>query len=342
MKSVVHRCVPCKLLRAQPLSQKMSELPSSRLADVAPFTFCGTDMFGPFIVKEGRKEMKRYVIIFTCLSCRGVHLEMTGGADTDSFILALRRFIARRGPVRSIRSDNGGNFVGADTELKGMLKSWDHSKIKEFLLNNDCDWIEFQKNPPLASHMGGVWERQIRSARTILSSILKSHPARLNDEGLRTLLVEVEAVINSRPLTAENLSDETVEPLTPNHLLTMKSKVVFPPPGAFEAADVYCRKRWRAVQHLCNQFWDRWRKEYLVILQERQKWTKVKRNLKVNDIVLMKDPDVVRNKWPMGRVTEVIPSEDGLVRKAYVKTASSQEALLRPVAKLILLLEDTS
>ena len=145
--------------------------------------------------------------------------------------------------------------------------------------------------------------------------MLRSYAGRLNDESLRTLFVEVEAIVNSRPLTVENLSDETVEPLTPNHILTMKSKVVLPPPGIFEEADVYCRKRWRTVQHLSNQFWDRWRKEFLVTLQERQKWNQAGRDFVVDDIVLVKDPDAPRNQWPMGRVVEVVRSEDGLARK---------------------------
>ena len=339
VKSVVYKCFRCRLLRGQPATQKMSELPASRTTDAPPFTYCGVDMFGPFIIKEGRKEMKRFGMIYTCFSCRAVHLETAKGADTDSFILSLRRFVARRGPVRSVRSDNGGNFVGADNELRESLKHMDHEKVKNFLLSKDCDWITFEKNPPHASHMGGVWERQIRSIRTILASLLKTHATRLDDESLRTLFVEVEAVINSRPLAVETLSDESIEPLTPNHLLTMKSKVVLPPPGTFEEADVYCRKRWRAVQHLSNQFWDRWRKEYLVNLQERQKWTQAERNFIVDDIVLVKDPDAVRSKWAMGRVTEVIPSDDGLVRKAYVKTVTSEEPLLRPVTKLVLLTE---
>ena len=93
------------------------------------------------------------------------------------------------------------------------------------------------------------------------------------------------------------------------------------------------------MQHLSNEFWVRWRKEYLVTLQERQKWNQPKRDLAINDIVLVKDPDVMRNKWPMGRVTSVIPSEDGLVRKAFVKTTSSAEPLLRPVTKLVVLAE---
>ena len=75
-------------------------------------------------------------------------------------------------------------------------------------------------------------------------------------------------------------------------------------------------------------------------LQERQKWNQPKRNLAINDIVLVKDPDVVRNKWPLGRVTSVIPSDDGLVRKVYVKTTSSAEPLLRPVTKLVVLAEN--
>ena len=207
--------------------------------------------------------------------------------ETDSFILALRRFIGRRGPVRCIRSDNGGNFVGADGEMQKALKEMDQYKIRQFLLERSCDWIKWERNPPLSSHMGGVWERQIRSVRSVLSSLLKEHASRLNDESLHTLFVEVEAIVNSRPLTVESLSDPTMKPLTPNHLLTMKSKVVLPPPRVFQKADVYCRKRWRQVQYLANRFWECWRKEYLSIQQTRQKWNSLQPNLKVDDVVLL-------------------------------------------------------
>ena len=196
-----------------------------------------------------------------------------------------------------------------------------------------------ETEPPESQHMGGVWERQVRSVKTILMSMLKGYVGRLNDESLRTLLVEVEAIVNFRPLTAGNLNDESMEPLTPNHLLTMKSRVVLPPPGSFQEADVYCRKSWRTVQYLSNVFWERWRKEYLLSLQERQKWRETRRNFQVGDVVLLKDLDLTRNKWPMARVKEVFPSEDGLVRKANVKVAGSGTTLLRPVTKLILLVK---
>ena len=338
---VIDRCFWCRGLRGRLQSQKMADLPEER-SDVEepPFTYCGCDAFGPFIIKEGRnKEVKRYGIIFTCFSCRAIHLETTTTMDTDAFILALRRFICRRGPVRSIKSDNGGNFVGAESEMKKALKEMDQGKIKEALLKHDCDWIEWEKNPPASSHMGGVWERQIRSVRSVLVSLMKAHAGRLDDESLRTLFVEVEAIVNSRPLAVESLTDVSIDPLTPSHLLTMKSKAVFPPPGIFQKADVYCRKRWRSVQYLANEFWNRFKKEYLQASQKRTKWNTTCRNLTVNDIVLIMDEDTPRSKWPMGRVMEVFPSDDGLVRKVNLKVASSTTLLKRPVTKLVLLVE---
>ena len=236
VKSVIFKCVLCKLFRGQPTPQKMSDLPGKRLTDEPSFSYCGIDMFGPFLTKEGRKEMKRYGLIFTCFSCRAIHLEMTNSLDTDSFIFGLRRLIGRRGPVRSITSDNGGNFIGAEGEFKRGVREMDHNKISDFLISHDCDWIRWEKNPPISNHMGGgggVWERQIRSVRSVLSSLLKTHAGRLNDECLQTLFVEVEAIVNSRPLTVDSLNDESAEPLTPNHILTMKTKVVLPPSRGF-------------------------------------------------------------------------------------------------------------
>ena len=190
--------------------------------------------------------------------------------------------------------------------------------------------------------MGGVWERQIRSVKNVLSSLLHSHAARLDDESLRTLFTEVEAIVNSRPLAVDTLTDETIEPITPNHLLTMKSKVVFPPPGNFQKADVYCRKRWRAVQFLANEFWRRWRHEYLQITQERKVSGVARRNMEVGDIVLLIEDDVPRNRWPMAKVVEVFPSSDGLVRKVSLKVSGSNAPLKRPVVKLILLVKASS
>ena len=131
-----------------------------------------------------------------------------------------------------------------------------HNQIAQYLQTHGADWITWTKNPPTASHMGGVWERQIRTARCILNALLKTYGRSLNDEALHMLLVEVEAIVNSRLLTVETINDvSSYIPLSPSHLLSMKSKVVLPPPGSFTPADLYSRKRWRRVQHISNEFW---------------------------------------------------------------------------------------
>ena len=149
--------------------------------------------------------------------------------------------------------------------------------------------------------MGGIWERQIRTTRSVLSSLLQEHSSQLDDEALRTLMTEAESIVNSRPLTVEALSDPlSPEPLTPNHLLTLKTQVVLPLPGKFDPPDVYSRKRWRRVQYLANQFWLRWQKEYCALQQNRQKWTGQKKNMQEGDIVLATDSEKPRNQWPIG------------------------------------------
>ena len=334
--SVVFRCVRCRWLRGRCGEQKMANLPANRIAVEPPFTFCGVDVFGPWDVKSGRKTVKRYGVLFTCFSLRAIHIEVASSLETDTFIQALRRFIARRGAVRELRSDNGTNFLGADNELKKAILELDQEKISAFLSEEGCNWIGWKRNTPRASHMGGVWERQIRTVRNVLNSLIKSSPRTLDEETLTTFLVEAEAIVNSRPLTTENLHDPDSRPLSPNQILTMKSQLVLPPPGVFQERDMYCRKRWRITQHLANCFWSRWRKEYLQMLQSRSKWTDSKRNLKVDDVVLLKEEGVVRGHWPMGRVTEVHTSEDGLVRTVSVQVG--KQRLKRPVTKTVLLL----
>ena len=181
----------------------------------------------------------------------------------------------------------------------------------------------------------------IRSVRSVLHSLLNELGTQLDDEAFRTLMTETEHIINSRPLTVDNLSDPTpAEPLTPNHLLTGKSTVVLPPPGKFDSPDVYSRKRWRRVQYLVNQFWTRWRKECTNLLYRRQKWTDTRRNSQVGDIVLMRDNDLPRNQWPLARITKVYSSQDGLIRKVQVLTTKEgkHKTFDRPIHQLILIL----
>ena len=232
------QCVKCRKLRSSPQEQKMADLPEDRLEPAPPFTYCAVDFFGPWHIKDGRKELKRYGALFTCMASRSIHIETANSLDTDSFINALRRFMAVRGPIRQLRSDQGTNFVGAANELKCALNDLDENRVQQFLTAKRCDYFKFKMNVPSASHMGGVWERQIRTVRSVLASLMDQAGSQLDDESLRTLMCEAAAVVNSRPLTVDNLSDPTsLAPLTPNHLLTMKSSVVLQPPGQFESAD---------------------------------------------------------------------------------------------------------
>ena len=333
--SVVYKCVRCLWLRGKCSNQKMADLPYNRTEAAPPFTYCGVDIFGPILVKEGRKTVKRYGVLFTCLSLRAVHIELAASLETDSFIQSLCRFVARRGAVREVRSDNGTNFVGAENELLKAYEEMDHQKIGNFLTTQGCDYIKWERNTPHASHMGGVWERQIRTVKSVIQSLLKSSPRRLDEESLRTFLTEAEGIVNSRPLTLEDLNNPEIEPISPNQILTMKTRVAPPPPGVFQQEGVYARKRWRVVQHMANSFWSRWRKEYLQLQQSRQKWTETKRNLKVNDIVLVKDESAPRGQWPMGRVIEIHESSDGLVRS--VSLFAKGTIYKRPIHKTVLL-----
>ena len=190
--------------------------------------------------------------------------------------------------------------------------------------------------------MGGAWERMIRTARNVLQSLLRSHGGRLDTSGLRTLMYEVMAIVNSRPIST--VTEENI-PLTPNQLLTMKSDIILPPPSEFEDSDIYSRKRWRAVQHLANLFWRRWKSEYLAHVQIRQKWVMGQSNVKVGDIVVIKDENIYRNQWARGKVVECYKSKDGHVRSVKILLGNRKEAKLsdryshRPVSKLVKLIE---
>ena len=229
MNRPIFHCVKCRKWRGSPQQQKMADLPVDRLDTTPPVTYSAVD-YGPWLIKEGRREVKRYGVLFRCMASRAIHLEVARSLDTTSFLNAYRRFVKRRGPVRQLRSDRGTNFVGGDSELKKALEEMDKNRIKKELLKEDCDLLEFKMNVPHASHMGGLWERQIRSVRNVLEVLLDGHGRQLDEESLHTFFVETEAIVNSRPLTSENTVDLT--PLSPNNILTMKSSVVLPPPGS--------------------------------------------------------------------------------------------------------------
>ncbi len=353
VSGILHSCVLCRKLYTCPSPQKMADLPSDRFHSEAPFTYCAVDLFGPYSVREGRKSLKRYGVIFVCLCSKGIHIEVANSLSTDSFLNAFRRLVSIRGAVRSLRSDCGSNFIGANREIRAELDALNHQQIKEQLSNQSCDYTVYKFNKPYASHTGGIWERQIRSVRRVMSSLLSSLGTQLDDESLRTFLCEAAGIVNSRPLSVDTLADvNSPKPISPNSILTMKSSVILPPPGNFEEEQTYTKRRWRTVQYLSEQFWRRWRKEYIQNLQVRSKWCKPMRNYAIGDIVFLTDVSVPRCDWKVCKVIEAYAGTDGLVRSVKLlvgnksldqkgKPRSAASVLQRSVHKLILLVGTT-
>ena len=194
VKQVTSLCFYCKKGQAQ---QKMASLPL--------FTYVGVDCFRQFQVKYGRSSAKRYGDLFTCLTVCAVYIKVANCLDTDSFLNALRRFIARQGPPEEMRSDNGGNFVRGEKELREAMKQWNQSRIHDHLLQFNTKWTF---NPPASSHHGGAWERCICSMQKILRALVKEQ--QLSDEGLKMLLCEAETIVNSCPITKLSLRTTTI------------------------------------------------------------------------------------------------------------------------------------
>ena len=281
VRKVLNTCTICRVRRASPGQQFMAPLPTPRVTPGrAPFASCGVDYAGPLLTRVGRSNTKRYICLFTCLATRAVHLEMACALDIDSFLEAFTRFSNRRGTPEELWSDNATNFVGANKELRDSIRDWNQTNIQSSLARRGVTW---KFNPPAASHQGGVWERMVRSVKRVLNVIAGGSV--MTDESLSTLLTEVERIVNSRPITAVSSDPRDLEALTPHHLLTGRTDATLPL-GKFIHADGY-RKSWRLVGLKADQFWSRWVKEYLPLLQHREKWLVPKRNLRVGDLVLI-------------------------------------------------------
>jgi len=192
----------CRYRDANPGSQLMAPLPTARVeASLSAFENCGIDYMGPLKVKQGRNRVKRYCCVFTCLASRATHLEMASDLSTDSFLMALRRFLSTRGhSTKTIYSDNGKNFVGARSELQRGLRRLNQRQIMNELSPKGVEW---KHAPPLTSHQGGIYEAVICLVRKAMDSLMTDRKLRsLTDEGLMTLLKEIEYILNCRPLTS--------------------------------------------------------------------------------------------------------------------------------------------
>ena len=327
INQVVHKCFFCRVRRAKRMFPFMADLPHCRAAiNEPPFCQCGVDLFGPVIIKQGRKRIKRWVVLFTCLTVRCIHLEVVEDCETDAFINSVRRFVNRRGCPTVIYSDNGSNFKGACTELKEFVRKMDHEKIADFATSLTINWVF---NPPSAPHMGGAWERLVRSVKEVMYGLVKNHI--LTDPQLLTLLTEAESIINSRPLThlSEDVND--LGALTPNHILLGHHRN-WASIADIEDCDVGSRKKYKQVQAIANVFWKRWKNEYLPTLMKRTKWKNENPTYSIGELVLLQDDDVKRGKWPLARITKVMPGSDDVIRTVEVRTKSGM--YLRPVTKL--------
>ena len=343
ISSIIYTCVVCRKLRRKPQEQKMADLPLDRLTPGPPFSSVGLDVFGPWQVvtrrtRGGSAQSKRWAVLFTCLTTRAVHIELIEDMSSSCFINALRRFIALRGPVKLFRSDRGTNFIGAVDDLRVNAINVEDNTFRTYLKDNRATWLF---NAPHASHMGGVWERAIGSARKILDSMLLQEGSKeLTHEVLVTLMAEVCAILNSRPIAALDTDASSPLVLSPNMLLTQKQGEICTFSDNMGIKDTYSAS-WKHVQVLSDMFWKKWRVTYIESLQKRRKWCASKRNLKTGDVVLLREKDVHRNLWPMAIIERPIESSDQMVRKAVVRVAKDGKVTTytRPITEMVLLMD---
>ena len=328
----ISSCITCKRLYAKPTTQIMADLPRERLdPGLPPFSNVGIDAFGPYQTKFYRGVKKRYGLVFTCFTTRAIHIEMLHSLDTDSFLCAFKRFIARRGIPIKIFSDNGRNFVRGEQELRKAFRFNAKHALMHYSAPMSITWIFAT---PLAPHMSGVTERQVGTLKRVFRAILPK-VSHLTDETLSTFFCEVENIVNGRPLTKLSNDINDLSPLTPNVLLTMKFQA--DTSNVPSLADAY-RKRFAATQHVADLFWSRWVKEYLPTLNIRSKWTKIQPDWQVGEMCLIQESNLPRGLWPIGLIKDVIKSNDGKVRSVIVKTRASE--LRRPITKLVRLEAD--
>jgi hypothetical protein len=328
VKKIIHLCQYCKNKKAKPQIPLMGQLPNCRINPTErAFLKIGIDYFGPIEITQNRSHVKRYGVIFTCMTSRVVHLEIAEDLSCNAFMHVFRQFGCRRGFPTEIYSDNGTNFKRADKDMREIIENWSVSDLTKFLTTKGCSWYF---NPPLSPHMGGAWERLIQSVKKYLNVLLKErYPKEFT---LKTLFCEIEFMINSRPLLFVPSDDFDSEPLTPNDLLIGPNfrESFYTDTNDF---DLRILNMWKSSQRLADIFWIKWKKEYRQFLIYSRKWKKDNNNLKEGDVVLVMESEVPRNVWPKGLIIKTYPSRDGRVRIVDVKIKNN--IYKRPVVKLI-------
>ncbi|XP_039309110.1 uncharacterized protein LOC105208245 [Solenopsis invicta] len=332
VKTFILRCVTCARFRQERARQLMGQLPIERVTPSRPFTHTGIDYAGPFTVKTWKGKntgtYKAYIALFVCYSSSAVHLELVTDYTADTFIAAFKRFTARRGICTTLSSDCGTNLKGANSELRRLFTqaTKESDRLAILLAKDGTEW---KFNPPAAPHFGGKWEAGVKSVKFHLNRVVGN--ALLTYEEFITLLTQIEAVLNSRPLSPLSEDPEDLAPLTPGHLLMGCAPTVIPEPS-IELTKTSHLSRWQLIRQMLESFWTRWSKECLQRYYARYKWNKPTPSLREGTLVLVVDERYPPSKWPLGRIIQVHPGKDGLTRVVTVRTQTS--TLKRPVTKI--------
>lgn len=333
-RKIVHSCIVC--IKSNPKQcYKMGDLPKQRVNRDFVFNSIGVDLCGPFFIKnKGQRRgslTKIFVCIFVCLVTKAVHLEIVSDLTSEALIATLKRFIARRGKCSKIFSDNGTNFVGANRELQRLFKLVlnQDEKLTKFLTGENLEW-EFI--PPRAPNFGGLWEAGVKSFKYYLKRTV-SH-SNLTYEELLTVLVQIESILNSRPLTPLTSDIEDLEILTPAHFLIGRPLTAIPEPLLTDLSNNRLGL-WQKTTKSVQTIWKKWSLSYLNTLQQRSKWMFKGENVKIGEMVLIKEDNVPINKWILVRIVKTYPGKDNIIRVADIKTKSG--ILKRAVSKLSVL-----
>lgn len=323
-KKVVRLCVTCFKNKPILINQIMGQLPENRLSCIRPFHTVGIDYCGYFLIKHlprSKVTITAYICLLTCFVTRATHLEIVYDLTTEAFLAALRRFVSRRGLPAHIHSDNATNFVGASRqllELKELQMSQLHQlKVEQFCCDNSIQWHFI---PPKSPHFGALWESSVKQAKYHLKRSV--HELIFTIEQLSTIVCQIEAILNSRPLTPLSDDPEDFKALTPGHFLIGQELNAIPEPSMLEL-NVNRLSIWQKIQYVTQEFWKKWQLDYINSLQSRQKWTETQPNIQVGRLVLLAEDNIPVSQWLLGRIIEIHPGKDGIVRVVTVKTANN-------------------